>query len=77
MKTLTENQLNQIAGGVCVETYEAIIPLNYLPLVAQHLKLLNQHRFNANEMLQALNDAGLDTSQVTVKVGIECYPRPF
>lgn len=75
MKILTENQLNLIAGGICHEAYEADVPLNYLPIVAEHLKLLNKHQFNANDMLQALNDAGLDTSKVTVTVGVYCSPK--
>ncbi len=77
MKTLTENQLNQVAGGRCEESYEADVPLNYIPIIAEHLKLLNKGKFNANEMIQALNDAGLDTSKVNVKVGVLCYPTHY
>ncbi|HRE32117.1 MAG TPA: hypothetical protein PLD88_09115, partial [Candidatus Berkiella sp.] len=64
MKTLNYTQLNLIAGGLCEESYEAVVPLDYLAIVAAHLKLLNKHQFDHNAMLQALRDAGLDTSVV-------------
>ncbi len=74
MKMLNYTQLNQVAAGICEEFYEANVPLDYLPIVAAHLKLLNKHQFDPNAMLQALRDAGLDTSLVNVNVGVLCYP---
>ncbi|MGE3317996.1 MAG: hypothetical protein AB7I18_01760 [Candidatus Berkiella sp.] len=75
MKQLSHYELNLVAGGVCAELYEADIPLPYLPIVAKHLKLLNKHKFDSELMLTELSDAGLDISQVNVKVGVQCYPK--
>lgn len=75
MKRLTNDELNRVAGGVCVEYYEADIPLPYLPIVAKHLKLLNKHQFDSELMLTELSDAGLDITQVNVTVAVECYPK--
>lgn len=74
MKPLNYTQFNLVTGGICEEFYEANVPLDYLPIVAAHLKLLNKHRFDPNAMLQELRDAGLDTSIVSVNVGVLCYP---
>lgn len=75
MKQLAVQALHQVAGGVCEEFYEADIPLPYLPIVAKHLKLLNKHQFDSELMLTELSDAGLDITQVNVKVGVQCYPK--
>lgn len=74
MRKLMLSDLNQISGGKCAEFYDADIPLNYLPIVAKHLKLLNQHKFDSDAMLQELSDAGLDPMHVTVNVGVYCTP---
>ncbi len=74
MKNLNLAEINQVAGGKCAEIYEADIPLSYLPIVAKHLKLLNQHKFDSTVMLQELSDAGLDPAQVMIHVIVDCYP---
>lgn len=74
MKAITSIEANQVAGGKCGEIYEADIPLNYLPIVAKHLKLLNQHKFDSAVLLQELSDAGLDPTQVMIHVSVDCYP---
>lgn len=74
MKTIDISELHQVAGGKCGEIYEADIPLSYLPIVAKHLKLLNQHKFDSAVMLQELSDAGLDPAQVIIHVSVDCYP---
>ncbi len=73
MKYLTQTDINLVSGGECVEMYNADVPLNYLPIVAKHLKLLNKHKFDSNVMLQELIDAGLDPSLVTLNVGVICH----
>lgn len=75
MKALTVIELSQVSGGICSEFYDADIPLNYLPIVAKHLKLLNQHKFDPDAMLQELSDSGLDPRFVTVNVGVYCTPH--
>jgi len=75
MQQLTVKQAQRISAGLCTEFYEADIPLPYLPIVARHLKLLNKHQFDSELMLTELSDAGLDITQVNVKVGVECHPK--
>lgn len=72
MKVLSSSALVQVSGGKCIEMYNADIPLNYLPIVAEHLKLLNKHKFDAAAFLQTLTDAGLDPTQVTLNVSVYC-----
>lgn len=74
MKMLNTVAINQVSAGLCSEFYEATVPLDYLPIVAKHLKLLNQHQFDAEVMLQELRAAGLDTSLEFVSAGVYCEP---
>jgi hypothetical protein len=72
MKTMTALELMQVSGGRCHEFYEADVPLKYLPIVAAHVKKLNQRQFDSAAMLQELTDAGLDTAQVNLNVRVFC-----
>lgn len=74
MKILNKLAIHQVSAGVCSEFYEATVPLDYLPIVAKHLKLLNKHQFDAEVMLQELRAAGLDTSMEFVSAGVYCEP---
>ncbi len=74
MKILNPVAINQVSAGLCSEFYEAMVPLDYLPIVAKHLKLLNKHEFDAQVMLQELRVAGLDTSMEWVSIGVYCEP---
>ena len=72
MKDLTHADLVQISGGKCFELYNADVPLTYLPIVAAHIKLINKHQFDPNALLQDLQAAGLDPSQVILNVSVYC-----
>lgn len=72
MKIIPLEQVKQVSGGKCQEYYEAQVPLNFLPIVAEHLKKLNQRQFDSNALLDALTNAGLDPNQVALKVSVLC-----
>lgn len=72
MQRLAFDSLVQVSGGKCQEIFEMQAPLVHLNIFLGYLTLIEQGTFDATQFLQALNDDGLDPSQLTLKMTLYC-----
>lgn len=71
MKLLSMNDIQQVSGGKCAETYEIKVPLIFLGMVMEGIDKIKKGG-DPSGLIKSLVDAGIDPKNVDVKVSITC-----
>jgi hypothetical protein len=70
MKTLNKKETQMISGGehARMEVSLSGVPMSYVPMMLSELQKLQAGKGNVSQFMDAVNNAGLDTSKFTTNL---------